>query len=196
MDAIVQCFTLSKQSRQLDADEISFTAFQRCLAYFAGTIFPTHPGTKYEPLSFESRVDLVLKWCDKLDVQKRKTRTGSDSFRRIKRAKSIKHVRPHRAATVSGVWDNEWTGPSLSRSGSIVTSPGYERFGSLSSSITPRGDSHWPNWSSSYSGGNKSGSRAPGVGSHSVTFDVGARPMAKWTQSQRQLTFIEDEDDL
>ena len=39
MDAIVQCFALSKGIKQLDEDEISFTDFQRCLVYFAGCCF-------------------------------------------------------------------------------------------------------------------------------------------------------------
>lgn len=182
MDAIVQCFALSKGFRQLDEDEISFTDFQRCLVYFAGSTFPVQPNVKYQVLSFESKVELVLKWCDKLDQKGKITSKGftrSDSFRRIKRQKSIKNVRMRRACTVSGGWE-EYSGSSSP----ITMHP-------IGNSLPP--GSHKAHYS--YSGGNRSGSSTP---STSISFNLGGNTPTNsgrkitLTEAQRQLSFIRD----
>jgi len=70
---IVHCFLLSKKPHQLDEDGISWRDFHRCLVYFAGCIFPKQVNTKYTDRSFEEKMKLVLKWCGKLDAQKRRS---------------------------------------------------------------------------------------------------------------------------
>lgn len=90
MSEIIQCFMLCKQDQMLMDDEITFVAFQRCLLYFAGSIYRHRFNAKYVVLPITKRVDLVLKWCRKLNNQKVKMSYGiiqSDSFRKISKRK-------------------------------------------------------------------------------------------------------------
>ena len=92
MAQIVQCFSLSQRVQLLEADEISFVEFQRCLLYFTSSIFKNAPNAKYELLPFEKKLKLVMKWCNKLDLQKVKITsagfTKSEQFKKIKRKRA------------------------------------------------------------------------------------------------------------
>jgi len=96
MEEIIQCFVLCKSEDQLlFEEEIPFVAFQRCLLYFAASIFRHRPQAKYSVLPIRKRVDAVLKWCAKLDIQKFKVYGGlilSESFRNIHRKNEMEHA--------------------------------------------------------------------------------------------------------
>ena len=93
MNEIVQCFILCKNEELLLHDEIDFIEFQRCLLYFTAACFKYQPNVKYQIKSFENKLELVLKWCDKLEQQKIRITsnnyTRSDTLKSIKRKKSL-----------------------------------------------------------------------------------------------------------
>eukprot|EP01083_Nonionella_stella_P308875 1091660_1 len=96
MIEILQCFTLCKNENLLlmNHDEISFGEFQRCLIIFTNFIFKYHPKAKYSIVDhpFHDKLDLVLKWCEKLEAQQirisSRSYMRSDTLKRIKRKKS------------------------------------------------------------------------------------------------------------
>ena len=86
------------------------------LANHSLSLFRKEPDTKYEIIPFETKMELLLKWCDKLDVQKGKITskgfTRSESFRRIKRQKSIKIVAKTAKTDDFRGAGNFWTSPA------------------------------------------------------------------------------------
>jgi len=96
MELVIQCFVLCKEEEDDDvliADEINFVSFQRCLLYFAAFVFRHRRDAKYVVPSMTKRVDLVLKWCQYLNKQKKASIIRSESFRKIKRTKQKKKKR-------------------------------------------------------------------------------------------------------
>merc|ERR1712190_492643 len=69
MDQLIQCFTLSKPAQSMDEEWIDLGEFIRCLIYFTAVLFRDHPDAKYEVLPFEEKMDLVLKWCHRMNAQ-------------------------------------------------------------------------------------------------------------------------------
>eukprot|EP00483_Globobulimina_turgida_P008142 UN08158 len=93
MTEIIQCFILSKNDTLLQDEEIGFQEWHRCLILFTNMIFKYHPKARYQFLEFEDKLDLVLKWCEKLEARKiaisSKSYHRSDTLKQIKRKKSI-----------------------------------------------------------------------------------------------------------
>ena len=88
-DAMAKCFILCCKGKE---SEIGFVQFRRCLVYFAAELFKFAPDAKYAVPPFEEKLDLVLKWCAKLNTQKVPISSAklvrSESHRSIKRALS------------------------------------------------------------------------------------------------------------
>ena len=90
---VTRCFTLSKPADSMHEEWIDLSEFHRCLIYFTAALFRKQPDAKYEVLSFEEKLNLVLKWCHKLDAQT--GRSGSVEFFRSDSLKLTKRRRGH-----------------------------------------------------------------------------------------------------
>lgn len=92
-EALITCFTLSKDNSMLTVDEIDMLEFQRCLMYFVAEIFKFKPRAKYDVLSFEKKLDLVLLWAEKLDAKKKMKKTGGGTTIKSNAYKHMDSVR-------------------------------------------------------------------------------------------------------
>lgn len=105
LDALEQCLILSKKPDSLEEEWIDFHDLQRCLLRFAAAIYPDRPGRRYRKLPFKTKLDLVLKWCKKLDRSKEKvTSAGMFHSESLEYVKAVKFRRGLRSASV-----NEYT---------------------------------------------------------------------------------------
>ena len=68
-ELLIQCFVLSKPAQKMDEEWIDLSEFIRCLIYFTAALFRDQSGAEYEVLPFEDKLDLVLKWCHRMDAQ-------------------------------------------------------------------------------------------------------------------------------
>merc|ERR1711933_329772 len=66
---LIQCFTLSKPAQKFDEEWIDLGELIRCLIYFTAALWRNQPDVEYKVLPFEEKLDLVLKWCHKIDAQ-------------------------------------------------------------------------------------------------------------------------------
>ena len=88
-DALEHCFTLCKDSSMLTVDEIGKLEFERCLMYFTAEIFKYQPSARYDVLSFEKKLEMVLEWAEKLDAKKKMSKIGggmtirSETYRKV-----------------------------------------------------------------------------------------------------------------
>merc|ERR1719334_2320409 len=84
----------------MDEEWIDLAEFIRCLLHFTATLYRAQPGAKYGVMSFEEKLDLVLKWCHKMDAQTgspqkssrptmRHFRSNSLSMSKMRRKKSL-----------------------------------------------------------------------------------------------------------
>ena len=93
MNAMAKCFILCRDRQLLQSAEIGYVEFLRCLVHFTAELFKYAPDAKYAVVPFEEKLELVLKWCGKLDTRKVKISSAklvrSDSHRMIKRNMSI-----------------------------------------------------------------------------------------------------------
>lgn len=78
-EAMIHCFTLSKDNSMLTVDEIEMQEFQRCLLFFVAEIFKYKPSAKYDVLPFEKKLDMVLEWAVKLDAKKKMRKIGGST---------------------------------------------------------------------------------------------------------------------
>jgi len=74
---MVQCFRMS-----VGGGEVGFVEFQRCLVFFAGAVLRRQPNVRYKEVPVRERLEMVLKWCQKVDA----TKTRGN----LKRVKSLK----------------------------------------------------------------------------------------------------------
>ena len=81
----------------MDEQWINLGEFIRCLLYFVAALFRNQPDVEYEVLPFEDKLDLVLKWCHKLDAQNKDTTAElfhSTSLHKVKQRRSIPTMSP------------------------------------------------------------------------------------------------------
>ena len=89
------CFSLSKAAKSMDEEWIDFSEFLRCLLHFTAAIYRDQPSVRYRVLTFKKKLDLVLKWCHKLDAQSKMPSV------RIFRSPSLQSVKMHRQRSES-----------------------------------------------------------------------------------------------
>jgi len=92
-EQLIQCFTLCKSTESMDEEWMDLGEFIRCLIYFTAALFRDRPDAKYEVRSFEEKMDLVLKWCHKMDAQ---TDEGCHDIPKYFHSKSLDVVKYHR----------------------------------------------------------------------------------------------------
>jgi len=136
---LIHCFTMSQPAQRMDEQWIDLHEFFRCLLYFTAAIYRDHPGVRYKALSFKKKLNLVLKWCHRLDAQAqskvrsgvvspRMFRSGSLSF--VKRRKEDSRSFSRSRHTAPG------TPESFSTDYGIVTSVEFPAHGAGSQSVT------------------------------------------------------------
>merc|ERR1712062_663987 len=102
-DQLLQCFTLSKPAQSMDEQWIDLGEFIRCLLHFTAALFRAQPDAKYQVMSLEEKLDLVLKWCHKMDAQTGSAQIMSKrpSMRQF-RSHSLSMIKQRRKESLSG----------------------------------------------------------------------------------------------
>ena len=128
---LIQCFRLSKPAKNLDEEWLGLSEFIRCLIYFTAALFKDQPNAKYQVLPFKEKLDLVLKWCCKMDAQHKTARPmhfRSNSLRMIRKRRNsdLSLMRPPSSSFMTSCTPRSSTGSKkgalsqLSKSSMII----------------------------------------------------------------------------